>query len=185
MRCQTAACSVYAQAPYARYKQGATYFCWGCFVALYPDKAKLKIRKEHYVLAELDRLLPTLSAFQSVWDCPVPGGCSLKRPDKLYVMHDRYIQIEVDEFGHNGNACFDEDTRLEIIAADVGLPGYVIRIDPDNPACFRHKRLVNGEAVEVVIDAPFNTLMSKTVQVVETCMRGPAPDSVERVFVVI
>ena len=109
----------------------------------------------------------------------------MKRPDKLYVMHDRYIQIEVDEFGHGGNACFDEDTRLEIIAADVGLPGYVVRIDPDNPACFRHKRLCNGEAVEVVIDVPFNTLMSKSAQVIEECMCGPAPDSIERVFVIV
>ena len=100
-------------------------------------------------------------------------------------MCDRYIQMEVDEFGHAGNTCLDEDTRLEIIAADVGLPGYVVRIDPDNPACFRHKRLNNGEAVEVVIDVPFTALMTKSAQVVENCMRGPVPDSVERMFVVV
>ena len=108
----------------------------------------------------------------------MPGGCSLKRLDKFYVMHDCYIKIEVDEFGHGGNACFDEDTRLEIIAAVGGLPGYVIRIDPGSSACFRHKR-----SVEVVIDVPFQTLMTKSAQVFENCMR--APDSVERVFVVV
>ena len=88
-------------------------------------------------------------------------------------MHDRYIQIEVDEFGHGGNACFDEDTRLEIIAADVGLPGYVVRIDLDNPVCFRRKRLSNGEAVQVVIDVPFNTLMAKSVQTLRVACVAP------------
>ena len=28
-------------------------------------------------------------------------------------------------------SCGDEDTRLELIAADIGLPGMVIRIGPD------------------------------------------------------
>ena len=182
-RCQTDACSVYAHPPPARYKQDGRYHCWGCFTALYPEKARLKVRKEHYVLAELERLIPELAAFQSVWDCPVPGGCSLKRPDKLYVMADRYMQFEVDERGHASHDCFDEDARLEIIAADVGLPGVVVRLDPDSPPCFRRKRLRNGEYAEQRIPATFERLLRRAEVAARAAMTGPPPAEVHRVFV--
>jgi hypothetical protein len=92
--------------------------------ALYPERAKLKVRKEHYVLAELHRLLPVLeSANTVVWDCPFPGGCSLKRPDHLYAWPERYLHIEVDEEGHADYGCEEEDSRLELIAAISGAPG--------------------------------------------------------------
>ena len=157
--------------------------CWGCFVAKFPEKAKLKVRKEHYVLAELQRLVPELAAFQSTWDCPVPGGCSLKRPDMLYRLADRYLQIEVDEFGHENESCFEEDMRLEIIAADVDLPGFVYRLDPDHPPCFRQKRLRNGEKVEKKIDATFDDLLQKAAAAIRAGMRGAPPSGVERVYI--
>jgi len=150
---------------------------------MYPEKAKLKVRKEQYVLAELERLIPELSAFHTTWDCPVPGGCSLKRPDRLYTMSDHYIQIEVDEFGHSGHDCFDEDTRLEIIAADVGLPGTVVRVDPDHPPCFRRKRLTNGEFVEQRAAGAFDTLLERAATATRNAMMGPPPTEVRRVFV--
>jgi hypothetical protein len=143
----------------------------------------MKVRKEHYVIAELERLVPELFAFRSVWDCPVPGGCSLKRPDKLYMMDDRYVQIEVDEHGHRDYVCFDEDTRLEIIAADVGMPGVVVRIDPDSPPCFRRKRLSNGECVEQCIAESFTTLLDRAARATRDAMVGPVPSGIERVFV--
>ena len=152
-------------------------------MAQFPDRAKLKIRKEHYVLAELDRLVPELSAFVSVWDCPVPGGCSIKKPDRLYMLSDRYLHIEVDEFGHLGNDCFDEDTRLEIIAADVGLPGLVLRLDPDHPACFSRKRKSNGETVEVRLKKTFDLLLQRAAEAVRAFLAGPAPVDVQRVLV--
>ena len=135
------------------------------------------------MIAELERLVPELFSFRSVWDCPVPGGCSMKRPDKLYILNDRYIQIEVDELGHRGYGCSDEDTRLEIIAADVGLPGWVVRIDPDSPPCFRRKRLSNGETVEQCITATFTTLIERAATAARDAMIGPAPGGVNRVFV--
>ena len=138
--------------------------CWGCFVALFPDKAKLKVRKEQYVLAELERLVPELGAYETTWDCAVPGGCSLKQPDKLYKLCDRYLHIEVDEFGHADKACVDEDTRLEVIAADVGLPGLVLRLDPDDPPCFRHRQLCNGERAYERIEGLFNSLLAQAAE---------------------
>jgi hypothetical protein len=90
-----------------------------------------------------------------VWDCPVPGGCSLKEPDLLLVFATFYIQIEVDEFGHPNETCVDEDTRLAVIAADIQLPGLVVRINPDVPGyeCFRRIQLgSNGEVALTCTD---------------------------------
>ena len=98
-------------------------------------------------------------------------------------MNDRYIQIEVDERGHHGYACFDEDTRLEIIAADVGLPGAVVRIDPDSTPCVRRKRLSNGEPVEHCISDSFTPLLNRAAAATRAAMIGPVPSGVERVFV--
>jgi hypothetical protein len=102
-------------------------------VALYPNRAKMKVRKEHYVLAELHRLVPELldSAETVVWDCPFPGGCSLKQPDHLFAWPERYLEIEVGEEGIAGCECDEEDSRSEVVAADLGRPGLVVRIDPD------------------------------------------------------
>jgi hypothetical protein len=98
-------------------------------------------------------------------------------------MSDRYVQIEVDEFGHSGHDCFDEDTRLEIIAADFGLPGTVVRINPDDPSCFRRKRLRNGEFVEERVAGTFDTLLERAAAATRTAMTGPPPTEVRRVFI--
>jgi hypothetical protein len=133
------------------------------------------------VLAELERLVPELGAFQTVWDCAVPGGCSLKRPDKLYKLPDRFLQIEVDEFGHADKTCIDEDTRLEIIAADVGLPGLVLRLDPDNPQCFRHLQLRNGERAFRKVTGLFEALMEQAAIQVRRYLAAPSPTSLDRI----
>ncbi|OLP88080.1 hypothetical protein AK812_SmicGene30603 [Symbiodinium microadriaticum] len=52
----------------------------------------------------------------------------------LFRLEDRFVQIEVDEEGHEDRSCADEDSRLELIAADVGLPGLVLRLNPDGAA---------------------------------------------------
>jgi hypothetical protein len=173
---------VHGVPPYAGYKINGSYLCWSCFACLFPDRANLKIRKEHYILAELERLVPELSGLESVWDCPVPGGCSLKRPDKLYILPDRYIQIEVDEFGHEDYDCHDEDTRLEIIAADVDLPGLVVRINPDSPPCFTKGQLQNGE-VGLWKRALFDVLCLRAAHEVRVFMNAPPPEGVERRWV--
>ena len=133
-------------------------------------------------MAEVQRLVPELAVYTHVWDCPVPGGCSLKAPDLLYKLPDRYLQIEVDEAGHMNNPCADEDTRLEIIAADVDLPGLVIRLDPDNPRCFRYRQLSNGEKAVECIPDKFRLLMSRTADAVREFMADEPPECVERVF---
>lgn len=51
------------------------------------------------------------------------GDVGLSRARGLYsdVFKDRYLHEEIDEHGHHEKSCVDEDARLEIIAADVGL----------------------------------------------------------------
>ena len=143
----------------------------------------MKVSKEHYILAELNSRMPELmgKAREAVWDCRVPGGCSLKRPDMLYVFEDRYVQIEVDEFGHTDYDCYDEDARLEIISADIGLPGLVLRLNPDEPPCFCRRRLTNGEtAVQVKDSKAFGELLSAACGAIETYLSLPPPPSLVR-----
>ena len=177
------ACSVYDTPPSARYRSSNIRVCWGCFVALEPDKARLKVRTEHYIVDELNRRKPELmgKARSATWDCTAPGGCSLKRADLLYVFDSRYVQVEVDEKGHASYPCYDEDTRLEIIAADVGLPGMVLRINPD--ACFGPKRLSNGETVVQIKDrTALDALMGETCQAISTYLSVPPPPTLVRVY---
>jgi hypothetical protein len=144
----------------------------------------VKLRSEQYVVDELIRRMPELlgKARHAVWDCRVPGGCSLKRPDLLYVFEDRYVQIEIDEKGHCNYDCYEEDARLEIIAADVGLPGMVLRLDIDSPKCFGAKRLSNGEQVVQIHDrAAFAALMDETCHSVDTYLSNIPPPTTVRV----
>ena len=174
---------MYATPPYARYRSSNLRVCWGCFVALEPEKARLKLRTEHYVVDELNRRMPELmaKARSATWDCSAPGGCSLKRADLLYVFDSRYVQVEVDERGHASYPCCDEDARLEIIAADVGLPGMVLRINPD--AVFGPKRLSNGETVVQIRDrAALDALMDEACQAIVTYLSVPPPSTLVRVY---
>ena len=176
---------MYTPPPAAYYRSSTLRLCWNFHAVLEPEKAKLKIRCEHYIVDELTRRIPGLMgrARSATWDCTAPGGCSLKRADLLYILDDRYVQIEVDERGHAGYDCYDEDTRLEIIAADVGLPGMVLRLNPDSPPCFRSKRLCNGEvAVQISDRAALDSLMKQTCEAIATYLDNPPPPSTVRLY---
>ena len=176
---------MYVTPPYASYRSSNLRLCWGCFVALEPNKARLKVRTEHYIVDELNRRMPELMrrARSATWDCTAPGGCSLKRADLLYILDDRYVQIEVDEKGHASYPCYDEDARLEIIAADVGLPGMVLRLNPDEPACFGPKRLSNGEtAIQIRDRTALDALMTEACRAIATYLSAPPPPTLVRVY---
>ena len=181
-RCGSEACALLAPPPFARFRSSEGQpLCWSCLAAQYPDRAKLKVRKEHLMLAELQRRLPWLGekAEQLIWDCPVPGGCTLKRPDMLFRLEDRFVQVEVDEEGHEDLSCADEDSRLELIAADVGLPGLVLRLNPDAERALKRRRLNNGEHCFCVGDADaFNGLFDAAEAAVEAFVNEPPPEGV-------
>ena len=155
-------------------------------MALFPEKAKLTVREEHYIVAELQRRLAYAfhAATLMEWDCRVPGGCSLKRPDLLVVFPGRYLQFEIDEDGHDDAECCEEDARLAIIAADVGLPGFVLRLNPDAPSheCFRRRQLCNGEMALDAVEENFLRLMDRAEGSARRFLEGPAPEGLRRVF---
>ncbi len=151
-----------AVAPHASYANRT--LCWGCFAALHPDLARSKVRKEHLVLSELERRCADIfeQCGRATWDCPVEGGCSMKRPDLALDFGTHVAVIEVDELQHDEASCWDEDTRLAVIAADFQKPVAVIRLRVDTPVpCFRRKRMCNGEPTWAAIEAPFGLLMSR------------------------
>ena len=151
-----------AFAPYASYAKST--LCWGCYTPLHPDLAKSKVRKEHLVLSELERRCIDIfeQCGRATWDCAVEGGCSLKRPDLALDFGTHVVVIEVDELQHDEASCWDEDTRLAVIAADFQKPVAVIRLRVDTPVpCFRRKRLSNGEPAWAAIEAPFSLIMSR------------------------
>jgi hypothetical protein len=121
------------------------------------------------VLAELERRCPDIfeRANRCTWDCPVEGGCSLKRPDLLLDFGLWMVDVEVDEQYHEDRRCWDEESRLNVIAADVQVPLAVLRLKVDNPPCFGLKRMRNGEPV-LHARPPFNQLMDRA----EEWLRG-------------
>jgi hypothetical protein len=72
------------------------------------------------------------------------------------------LAIEVDEVQHDSTPCWDEDVRLDVIAADVQVPLAVLRLRVDAPEqCFSSKRLKNGETVLTARSGPFERLVAR------------------------
>jgi hypothetical protein len=149
VRCQSEACAFYdlAERGPGTSCVSSKRYCFYCVASLWPDMVRTRVRKEHHILAEIVRRVPELeaAAYHWQWDCPVQGGCSLKRPDLRFILPRFYIQIEVDEDGHEGYGCFNEDARLELIAVDTGKPGVVLRINPDAEPMLKRRKLKCGE----------------------------------------
>ena len=83
--------------------------CVGCLSSLIGELATLQVRKEHLVLAEVQRLCPAVDLYFVKWDCPILGGCSLHRPDMLWELPMFWLFIEVDE---DGDCHEDDSVRL-------------------------------------------------------------------------
>jgi len=109
----------------------------------------------------------------------LPGGCTLKRPDILFVFCDLnfYLQIEVDENGHEGYDCADEDSRLELIAADLDMPGVVLRIDPDEAPLLKRRKMRDGETAWGATPA-FSGVMFEIETFIRQLLRSGLPSSV-------
>ena len=120
---------------------------------LWPDIVRRKVRKEHLILSEIVRRVPQFTIRRTrvpfAMGLSRSGGLLFEtaRPDMLFLLPTFYVQIEVDEDGHDRHDRFDEDARLELIAADIGMPGVVVRINPDSaPPMLKRCKMKNGEA---------------------------------------
>ena len=107
----------------------------------------------------------------------------MKRPDMALDFGPYVVVVEVDEWQHDETSCWDEDTRLAVIAADFQKPIAVIRLRVDTPiACFRRKRLSNGEPTWMADQEPFALMMSRAEGVLRALSRRlPVEDGEQHV----
>jgi hypothetical protein len=133
--CQSEACSVYENAdkPFGVYKHDDKLLCINCYNHIVlGGKPKTMVRKEQFILAELQRQMPELEDFFVLWDCPIKGGCSNRRPDMLYDFGIAYLVIEIDEDAHRYEDESCRNKRMCEIYQDLEhSPIVFVRINPD------------------------------------------------------
>jgi hypothetical protein len=151
--------------------------CGSCFRGLYPHLSRGKVRREQLALAELQRLAPELGP-PLVWDCTIPGqSCSDARPDMVWKIGDRLVQVEIDE---NGRTHEDSTTRLAgLQAATNATEHFVIRFCCDE--AFRMKRLTNGVTMWYP-SVRFTDMMAVLVEAVREAAAGRGPWKVRLFF---
>jgi len=136
--CQNCLC-VYV-APNYRFKP----YCFTCYCVLNPgvDIPRKYMLKEHHLRNSL--IEEFKDTVKMIFDKPVEGGCSNKRPDILIDNITHSIVIECDENQHKNYSC--ENKREMELFKDLGdRPLVMIRLNPDSyidrggrkvPGCF-------------------------------------------------
>ena len=132
-------------------ENGKMELCYNCWTAMYPELNKRKVRKEQFILAEVQHQIPELGDYFLTWDCKIPGqSCVAFRPDMAWEINDTLLHIEIDE---DGIIHEDDDQRLvEIHSASNKKNHVCIRFNPDesidgSPPCMKKITLKNGEPV--------------------------------------
>jgi len=152
-RCGTQGCSVYEirDRPMGKHiSPDGIRMCSHCFRSIHPGLNRLRVRVEHFVLADIQRVIPELNKYLRVQDCPIPCGISMERPDALYIINGgkTLIQIEIDETPDHEN---DKSRLMRILASTDAVEHIVMRIHTHGtssyPSMFTKKRLRNGERV--------------------------------------
>jgi len=156
-RCVSDACSFYKKnhdkffASKINPENGKMELCYNCWTAMYPEFSKRKVRKEQFILAEVQHQIPELGDYFLTWDCKIPGqSCVAFKPDMAWEINDTLLHIEIDE---DGIIHEDDDQRLiEIHSASNKKNHVCIRFNPDesidgSPPCMKKITLKNGEPV--------------------------------------
>ena len=130
-------------------------YCFKCYCYLNPDE-KIPVRfkqKQHYIR---DKIKEKYDDF--IYDKPIDGGCSKKRPDFLFDQKTHSTMIEVDEIQHDYHGYSCENKRIMSIFKDLAKrPLVVIRFNPDEydnkKGCFsfdkKNRLVVNEEEFDV------------------------------------
>ena len=96
-RCISSACSVYKnnEKPFATRinpENGKREMCSNCWRVMYPELSKRKVRKEQFILAEVQHQIPELGDYFLTWDCKIPGqSCVAFRPDMAWEINDTLL----------------------------------------------------------------------------------------------
>ena len=108
--------------------------CTTCFCVVYPDeKFSRRVKsKELRVVAELrSTILKEFPDIVSTFDKRIAGGCSARRPD-IYSQCGAYdVCTEIDENQHSGYTTTCEESRINNIFSDAGVPVWFVRFNPD------------------------------------------------------
>ena len=171
-RCVSDACSFYKNheksfALKINPENGKMELCYNCWTAMYPEFSKRKVRKEQFILAEVQHQIPELGDYFLTWDCKIPGqSCVAFRPDMAWEINDTLLHIEIDEDGINHE---DDDQRLAEIHSASNKKNHVcIRFNPDkskdgSPPCMKQVTLTNGESVYSKEEKEWNKRMNKLI----------------------
>jgi hypothetical protein len=144
--------TVYLMAP-------AEGLCFGCHRNEHPEKHPWKARREHLMIAELHRLLPELEPLVVVQDCPVPGACSLLRPDLFYDVGRAWLALECDE---GGLAHRETHGKYETFYRSLGeRPILLVRVNSDP---MFHRQFIHGVGTSYQGNERFGPMMEQVAQ---------------------
>ncbi len=118
------------------------------------------------LVAELHRLVPELDQWLVVQDCPVPGACSLLRPDLFYDIGRAWLAIECDE---GGLAHRETPGKYETFYNGLGeRPILLLRVNPDK--MFK-KRLFPDVGFGYQGSERFETMMKEVAEVSKSLLQ--------------
>lgn len=108
--------------------QGEHEICRKC----YRKSTGKDLRVEKVMSDFLDKYFGTEYLLGSDKNLKQLGGCSLKRPDKLYTSPDKVIHIECDERQHSGSNYTCDEKRISDMFDEFNGQNYtIIRWNPD------------------------------------------------------
>ena len=133
--------------------------CFGCHRHAHPGTHPWNARREHLMIAELQRLLPELWPLVVVQDCPVPAACSLRRPDLFCDAGRAWLAFECDE---GGLAHPEAPGKYEAFFKDLGeRPILLVRVNAD--PMFR-RQFVHGVGTSYQGNERFGPMMEQVAQ---------------------
>lgn len=144
-------------------------YCFRCYCvlnpyAVIPRKYKLK---EHHVVDALKAHFK--EQFTMIFDKPVEGGCSKKRPDISIDFGSHCLMIEIDENRHVNYSC--EERRMVELYEDIGFRKIIfLRFNPDGYKEGTHKYI-----------SPFRYTRSGILQLDETEFNRRIGQLIERI----
>jgi hypothetical protein len=122
-----------------RYVKKLKCHCTTCFCVVYPDeKFSRRVKsKELRVVAELrSTIFKEFPDIVSTFDKRIVGGCSARRPD-VYSQCGAYdVCTEIDENQHSGYTTTCEESRINNIFNDAGVPVWFVRFNSMIKAIF-------------------------------------------------
>ncbi len=183
LRCESEACAVYETIERSLAVKvsptGERLCCW-CYRAQYPELQQFQIRREQFLLAEIQRQIPEMEKYFLTWDCKLENQtCNTYKPDMCWSVKNTLLHIEIDEtLSHE-----DNDERLVDIHNASGLKYHVcIRINcgshrKQDPMMKRMKTSKNNEYLYVKNKQEWDTRMGVIIQEVRDSFQSCFSDN--------